>query len=305
MARIFISYRREDSDIWVGRLADELCRHFPIDQVFQDVASIDPGTDFRTVLDEALASAAAMLVVIGPRWLSATDKQGRKRLEQPADLVRQEIAESLSRPGVRVFPLLVGGAEMPGEEDLPEPLKPLAQRQAFELTVRHWTNDVVRLVQTLKRAPGLADDGKRDDDVARRQAEQEEARRELEQRAAKDQAQRRAAEEQAGKSAAEDTRRRVEAEARRGADAEARRKAAEEDNRPGAATAPAPRPRWKVPAVVGALIGFALLAFFALSDRPERPAVPAAPVASNPCAVGGRATTAARRHGRTGSSTKG
>ena len=106
MARIFISYRREDSDIWVGRLADELRKHFPPEQVFQDIASIDPGADFRTVLDEALATAAAMLVVIGPRWLSATDKQGRKRLESPADLVHQEIAESLRRSGVRVFPLL-------------------------------------------------------------------------------------------------------------------------------------------------------------------------------------------------------
>ena len=36
-----------------------------------------------------------MLAVIGPRWLAATDKQGRRRLDLPADFVRQEIAESL------------------------------------------------------------------------------------------------------------------------------------------------------------------------------------------------------------------
>ena len=66
-SRIFISYRREDSDIWVGRLADELRKHFPPERIFQDIASIDPGADFRTVLGEALATAAAMLVVIGPR----------------------------------------------------------------------------------------------------------------------------------------------------------------------------------------------------------------------------------------------
>jgi hypothetical protein len=157
VSRIFISYRREDSDIWAGRLADELRKHFPVEQVFQDIASIDPGADFPTVLEEALATAAVMLVVIGPRWLSATDKNGRKRLESPADFVHQEVAASLRSPAVRVFPLLVNGAPMPAEEELPDPLKPLARRNAIELTVRHWASDVAQLVQTLKRSPGLAE----------------------------------------------------------------------------------------------------------------------------------------------------
>lgn len=160
MARIFISYRREDSDIWVSRLVDELRKHFPPEQVFHDIASIDPGADFVEALDKALSTAAVMLAVIGPRWLSAIDKQGRRRLDMPGDFVRQEIAESLRRPGVRVFPLLVNGAEIPAEEELPEPLKALHRRQAFELSVRHWHHDVAQLVQTLKRAPGLSDDRK-------------------------------------------------------------------------------------------------------------------------------------------------
>ena len=136
--------------------ADELRKHFSAEQVFQDIASIDPGADFPTVLEEALATAAVMLVVIGPRWLSATDKNGRKRLESPADFVHQEVAESLRSPAVRVFPLLVNGAAMPAEEELPDPLKPLARRNAIELTVRHWASDVAQLVQTLKRSPGVA-----------------------------------------------------------------------------------------------------------------------------------------------------
>ena len=173
MSRIFISYRREDSDIWAARLADELRQHLPPEQVFQDIASIDPGADFRTVLDEALATAAAMLVVIGPHWLSATDRNGRKRLESPADFVHQEVAESLRRPGVRVFPLLVNGAEMPSEEDLPDSLKPLARRQAFELTVRHWANDVAHLVQALKRGPSRTDIRTTDEETARRREAQE------------------------------------------------------------------------------------------------------------------------------------
>lgn len=183
MARIFISYRREDSDIWVLRLVDELRKHFPPEQVFQDIASIDPGADFVEALDKALSTAAVMLAVIGQRWLSATDKQGRRRLDMPGDFVRQEIAESLRRPGVRVFPLLVNGAEMPAEEDLPEPLKALHRRHGFELTVRHWNHDVAQLVQTLKRAPGFSDDRRADADFTRPGAEQAAQRREGEERA--------------------------------------------------------------------------------------------------------------------------
>jgi formylglycine-generating enzyme required for sulfatase activity len=185
MARIFISYRRKESDIWVGRLADELRRHFPPDEIFQDVTSIDPGAPFKQVLKRALESAAAMLVVIGPQWLTATDRLGRRRLEQPGDWVRQEVAESLRRPGVRVFPLLVNGAEPPAEEDLPEPLKPLVERQAFELSVRHWVHDVAQLVHTLRRVY---------EDTAR---EEERKRREFEERAAREDARRRKEVEQA------------------------------------------------------------------------------------------------------------
>jgi TRAP-type mannitol/chloroaromatic compound transport system substrate-binding protein len=155
VARIFLSYRRQDSDIWVARLAESLRREFGHQQVFQDVTGIAPGADFVEVLDKALAGAAVTLVVIGPGWLSATDKQGRRRVDQPGDFVRLEVAESLRR--LRVFPVLVNGAEMPTEDDLPEPLKPLARRHAVELTVRHWDNDVADLLRHLKQVPGLAE----------------------------------------------------------------------------------------------------------------------------------------------------
>lgn len=234
MARIFISYRREDSDMWVSRLVDELRKHFPHEQVFQDIASIDPGADFVEALEKGLSTAAVMLAVIGQRWLSATDKQGRRRLDMSGDFVRREIAESLRLPGVRVFPLLVNGAEMPDEEELPEPLKALHRRQAFELTVRHWPQDVAQLVQTLKRAPGFSDDRRADEDFTRPGAEQAAQRREAEERAAKEEAERIAAEDRAKKKAEEDARRQAaEEEAQRKAAEEARRKAEEEDRRRG------------------------------------------------------------------------
>jgi len=154
-SRIFISYRHEDSEHPVGRLAEDLRRHFAADQVFQDFASIAPGADFVEAVQQGLATCAAVLVVIGPTWLTAADRKGRRRLDLPGDWVAHEVAESLRQPEVRVFPVLVD-AEMPSAEDLTESLRPLTRRQAFPLTGRHWPNDVAQLVEFLKKVPGLA-----------------------------------------------------------------------------------------------------------------------------------------------------
>lgn len=154
-SRIFISYRRDDTEHAVRGLAEDLRRHFAHEQVFQDIASIDPGADFEEALQQGLNMCAAVLVVIGPTWVTVADKNGRRRLDIPGDWVTHEVAESLRRSGVRVFPVLVGDADMPSAEELPESLQPLRRRQAFPLTVRHWASDVVQLVEHLKKVPGL------------------------------------------------------------------------------------------------------------------------------------------------------
>ena len=153
-SRIFISYRHEDTDVAAGRLADDLRKHFTREQVFQDFASIEPGTDFTVAVQHGLDACAAVLVIIGPKWLTTADRQGRRRLDLPDDWVAHEVAESLRRPEVRVFPVLVD-ADMPSVEELPEPLRPLTRRQAFPLTSRHWPNDVADLIAFLKKVPGL------------------------------------------------------------------------------------------------------------------------------------------------------
>ena len=153
---IFISYRHSaDSELAASRLAEDLRRYFAREQVFQDFVSIDPGADFVEALERGLEICAALLVVIGPSWLGVVDDKGRRRLDLADDWVRRELAESLRRPGVRVFPVLLGDARMPGVDDLLEELRPLTRRQAFPLTVRHWANDVAELVECLQRVPGL------------------------------------------------------------------------------------------------------------------------------------------------------
>ena len=144
----FVSYRRSDSDIWADRLAGEL-RAQSVGKVFMDIREIAPGTPWRTVLDTALGSCTALLVVIGPAWLNSTDQDGRRRLDDPSDILRNEVAEAL-RKGTRVVPVLVNGARMPSASELPEDIQSLTELQAHDLTVKHWSNDIAHLIGTLQ-----------------------------------------------------------------------------------------------------------------------------------------------------------
>ena len=146
--RVFISYRRRESSGLAGRLYDRLAGQFGEDQVFMDVDTIAPGVDFAEVITQAVSTCEVLLAVIGPHWLDASDQDGRRRLEDPDDIVRLEIAAALERD-IRVIPILVEGAPMPGRQELPDALAGLARRHA--LSLRHesframWTGYWLRL----------------------------------------------------------------------------------------------------------------------------------------------------------------
>src|ERR1700754_875571 len=134
MGGIFISYRRADSGTHAGRLRGHLSSHFGAEQVFRDVNTINPGDRFPRVVEERISSCDALLAVIGPTWLTITDKSGRRRLDDPNDRVRQEVLAALDRPDVRVVPVLIGTTQMPDAADLPKPLALLAEYNALRIT---------------------------------------------------------------------------------------------------------------------------------------------------------------------------
>jgi hypothetical protein len=154
MAKIFISYRREDSEHVTGRIFDHLEARFGRDNVFLDIDTIPFGADFRRHVGQAVGQCGALLAVIGEQWLDVRyregPKQGQRRLDDPADFVRIEIESALAR-GIPVVPVLVGQATMPRAEDLPEGLKELAYRNAAEVRAgRDFRGQVERLIRSLE-----------------------------------------------------------------------------------------------------------------------------------------------------------
>jgi uracil-DNA glycosylase family 4 len=150
MARVFINYRRQDSEGYAGRLYDHLLRHFDAEDVFMDVDSIPPGVDFVQFLEEAVAQCDVLLTLIGPTWASCEDKAGQRRLMLDDDFVRIEIAAALRQNKV-VVPVLVGDAVMPRAAELPPDLLPLARRNAVELAHARFAKDVDRLCDSIRR----------------------------------------------------------------------------------------------------------------------------------------------------------
>jgi TIR domain len=148
-AKVFISYRRDDSAGYSGRVMDRLDRELGRDLVFMDVDAIPLGTNFSKVLHEEVAKCSVLLAVIGPNWLDARDEHGNRRLDDPNDFVRIEIAAALQR-NIPVIPVLLEGARIPKADELPEDLKELALRNGMEIRHASFQDDMNRLIRGLK-----------------------------------------------------------------------------------------------------------------------------------------------------------
>jgi hypothetical protein len=151
VAKIFLSYRRDDSRADAGRLYDRLSARFGAETVFMDIDDIVAGENFVEKLKDTLSRCSTLLVVIGPHWLDVADESGRRRLWSPDDYVRLEIASGLER-GITLIPVLVGGAHMPARADLPPDIADLALHQAIAIADDRFHEDVDRLARVISQA---------------------------------------------------------------------------------------------------------------------------------------------------------
>ncbi len=150
MGRIFISYRRDDASGHAGRVHDRIASTFGRDVSFMDVDAVPLGMNFATLIQDEVARCTALLAVIGPGWLDARDEAGQRRLDDPNDFVRLEIAAALAR-NIPVVPLLLEDARIPRASELPDGLKGLARRQGVEVRHRSFDADMARLISACAR----------------------------------------------------------------------------------------------------------------------------------------------------------
>lgn len=149
--KIFIAYRRSENVAHAGRLYADLLKSFPKKNIFFDIGTLRGGDEFPEKIEKTIQTCEALIAVIGRNWLTI-NKGDTRRIDDPKDFVRREIAAALNRKIV-VIPVLVQDATMPTEDDLPDEIKKLAHRSALLLSDHRWDYDVGLLVDCLK---GLA-----------------------------------------------------------------------------------------------------------------------------------------------------
>jgi TIR domain/PAN domain len=147
--KIFISYRRDDSRYQARMIYEAFLRRMPRENVFMDIDTIPLGVNFVKVLEGWVEQCEVLLVLMGPDWANSTDpKTGKRRLDNPKDFVRVEIRGALTRD-IPVVPVMLDGAEIPDEAQLPDDIKGLLNRNAEFVEYRTFDGDVQRLLKKL------------------------------------------------------------------------------------------------------------------------------------------------------------
>ncbi len=148
MGEVFISYRREDVELAADRLFEDLSREFGKSQIFFDHESLRAGSNFVDQIQKAIGSCSAVVVLIGRDWLAALNERS-----SGVDYMLQEITTALGT-SVPTIPVLIDGATMPEERDLPHKLRPFALCHALEISTNRWDHDVGVLIAQLRELRG-------------------------------------------------------------------------------------------------------------------------------------------------------
>jgi hypothetical protein len=150
MPTIAISYRRSDSSAISGRIYDRLAGHYGEQSIFMDIDNIPFGIDFRIHIQETLQRTDILIAVIGANWLGS-NADGSSRMLEKNDPVRAEIETALERK-LPILPVLVDGAKMPDNSELPIEFGNFAYLNAAEvMTGRDFRSHMDRLVGAIDR----------------------------------------------------------------------------------------------------------------------------------------------------------
>lgn len=147
MTKIFVSYRREDSQYQTGRICDQLILRFGRDNIFYDVDAIPVGVNWRKYIEEKVQQCDILIAPIGDRWLSLL----KERANNERDMMRFEIEVALRR-GIPIIPLEVADAGIPSGNELPASIKILADYNGMPIRPgRDFHQDIQRLFEAIKQ----------------------------------------------------------------------------------------------------------------------------------------------------------
>jgi hypothetical protein len=144
----FISYRRDDSAPWAGRIYDHLAQYVPKENLFIDVDNVRGGDVIADRIQESIVRSRLVIIVIGPQWLEAKSPDGKRRLDDPSDFVRLEI-ETAIRYNIKMIPLIIEGTKMPKASELPESLHKLALYAGYPLSHQFFPQTMKEVVPFL------------------------------------------------------------------------------------------------------------------------------------------------------------
>lgn len=159
MPRLFLSYRKSDSVYATAAVADRLARHFGQENVFRDRDSLPLGAVYPRRILSALERSDVVLALVGASWLDASDRAGRRRLDDPEDWVRLELRMAFER-GIPVVPVLLDDTPMPEARLLPADIAALnlstywhVRHQTFESDVRGLIHGLAGAEERPPKAP--------------------------------------------------------------------------------------------------------------------------------------------------------
>ncbi len=149
--KIFISYRRSDSQHTTNRIAKTLKRHFGEKNVILDIDNFPLGNDFRKDIMRELTSSDVVLVIIGNEWESSL-KQRQDINDGSTDWVLREI-ETAFREQKIIIPVMLDNAFIPRKDSLPTTIQELPNRNGINIKTNSYRFDetVRRLIQKIEQ----------------------------------------------------------------------------------------------------------------------------------------------------------
>jgi hypothetical protein len=116
--QVFISYRRDDGAVLAEGIHDRLERELGRDLAVIHVGATPLSVNFADAMRGEIAECDVLLALIGSNWLGVLDGKGSRRLDDPNDFVRMEIATALQRD-IPIIPILLDGGKLPMSDQLP------------------------------------------------------------------------------------------------------------------------------------------------------------------------------------------